>query len=658
MVCGLFLCIGLAYSCTTATDDLKTMKKNYRELLLNPMDLTDTLRIDWINFQEAKGIKVNTTFNIEAIEAYLAKQNEDGSWSDVDYNDKRRSAWSPSTHYSRLKELARLYYTGPKGYKHSDRIKDAIHKAMNYWFTTKPVCTNWWFNQIGAPMNLGEAFIILEDQLSPSELEGAVEVMKNAKFSMTGQNKVWQAGNVLMRALLQNDKELVQAARDTIASEIVLGNAEGIKPDWSFHQHGPQQQFGNYGLSFVSTMAHYNKIFKGTSYAFSPEQTDILTSLLNKGYRWIIWHRLMDVPSLDRQVVPHAQFGKAYSAMFAAAGFGLSDFPKSTNNLIGHNHFDDSDYTIHRTKDWMASVKMASNRVIGTELINEDCPQGFYMGDGATYYYIDGDEYYDIFPFWDWRKIPGVTSFNDTGTVPKKKATNETDMVGGLSDGTQGFTGMELNRDHLKAFKSWLFTDDFVVCLGTGIKSDSTLSVSTTVNQCIQKGDVEVLNKDAWEKISDKKDFTQKDLRIYHNRIGYIILNGNCTVETGERTGSWKEAMGTYSDAPVKGNVSLIYLQHGLKPRNAQYEYIVLPTATKETVGQFDVNNIQVLQNNSTAQIVAVKGTNEYWMSVYQPGTLKIEGINFNAEKAGVYHLKKTDDGLQVLKSNPFRISN
>lgn len=80
-------------------------------------------------------------------------------------------------------------------------------------------------------------------------------MMQNAKFGMTGQNKVWLAGNVLIRALLQNDEALVKKARDIIVSEIVLGQKEGIKSDWSFHQHGPQQQFGNYGLSFVSGMS-------------------------------------------------------------------------------------------------------------------------------------------------------------------------------------------------------------------------------------------------------------------------------------------------------------------------------------------------------------------------------------------------------------------
>lgn len=89
---------------------------------------------------------------------------------------------------------------------------------------------------------MGAAFILLEDELSPAEKQSAIEVLEHAKFGMTGQNKVWLAGNVLMRALLQNDYPLVKEARDIIASEIMTGGKEGIKEDWSFHQHGAQQQ--------------------------------------------------------------------------------------------------------------------------------------------------------------------------------------------------------------------------------------------------------------------------------------------------------------------------------------------------------------------------------------------------------------------------------
>lgn len=349
--------------------------------------------------------------------------------------------------------------------------------------------------------------------MTEQEHRAAVAVMENAKFGMTGQNKVWLAGNVLIRALLQNDADLVKAARDAIASEIVLGRKEGIKDDWSFHQHGPQQQFGNYGLSFVTGMSFFFQLFKDTDYEFTGQQREILVSLIDKGYRWVIWNRYMDVSSLGRQFFHNAQIHKAYSLAFAAEDMGLAGFPAHGNTLIGHKHFDDSDYTVHRSKDWMSSVKMASRRVIGTELVNEDNLKGYYLGDGATYYYVRGDEYLEVFPFWDWRKIPGVTSYEDIAPMPNVNVTrsgNNSDLVGGLSNGKIGMTAMELNRDGLEAHKVWLFADKFVFCLGADIHSDTTLCVTTSIDQRSKSGELYVWNKKKWSAITGAEAFRQK----------------------------------------------------------------------------------------------------------------------------------------------------
>lgn len=179
--------------------------------------------------------------------------------------------------------------------------------------------------------------------------------MENAKFGMTGQNKVWLAGNVMMRALLQNDAGLVKMARDTIVSEIVTGKVEGIKDDWSFHQHGAQQQFGNYGLSFVAGMSFFSGIFSGTSLAFDERQLGIISTLIDQGYRWTVWRGKMDVSSLGRQLFHHAQVHKALSLAFSASELGGGESSSCAsvarnllqenygtmdqNPLIGHKHF-------------------------------------------------------------------------------------------------------------------------------------------------------------------------------------------------------------------------------------------------------------------------------------------------------------------------------
>lgn len=53
----------------------------------------------------------------------------------------------------------------------------------------------------------------------------------------------------------------------------------------------------------------------------------------------------MDVSSLGWQFFHNAQIHKAYSLAFAAEDMGLAGFPAHGNTLIGHKHFDDSDYT-------------------------------------------------------------------------------------------------------------------------------------------------------------------------------------------------------------------------------------------------------------------------------------------------------------------------
>ena len=79
----------------------------------------------------------------------------------------------------------------------------------------------------------------MDDALTAEERAGVVKLMQESGIRMTGQNKVWLAECVLMRALLEGKAPDARAARDAIASEVALSKTvEGIQADWSFHQHG------------------------------------------------------------------------------------------------------------------------------------------------------------------------------------------------------------------------------------------------------------------------------------------------------------------------------------------------------------------------------------------------------------------------------------
>lgn len=653
-----------------AADKLRPVKLNYKNILVPPAEAEDSLRADFIRIepetemsdQMVVELHQRYPFDLEKIRAYLGKMTVEGAWSDINYADTKRSGWEPKLHAERILELSKLYYSEGTPYYRSEEIGRAIHAALGYWFTARPKCRNWWYNDIGVPKTLGAAFILLEEQLTADEKQAAIEVMENARFGMTGQNKVWLAGNVLIRGLLQNDAGLVKAARDTIASEICTGRKEGIKEDWSFHQHGPQQQFGNYGLAYISGMSFFGRLFRQTAYAFDEQQTAILRSLVDNGYRWIIWNRYMDVSSLGRQLFHHAQVHKAYALAFAAADLGLEGFPKADNPLVGHKHFDDSDYTVHRSKEWMGTVKMSSYRVIGTEQVNEDNLKGYYSGDGATYFYLRGDEYLDVFPFWDWRKIPGVTAYEDEAPIPTARgmeSNNSTFLVGGLSNGKRGMSAMELNRDGLKGYKSYLFTDDYAVCLGTGIRSDSALCVTTSIEQRQKRGELSVWADGKWRKVEGREPLAQNDLRLFHDRTGYIITGTDTVVaEAGRRTGRWCDFMKMYKPAEVAGEVVSLHLRHGSHPANATYQYIVFPGSSKEKLKRFDLKKeVRIVRNDPAAQVVQLPSAGKgYWIAAYQTRTIILEGEPFDPGQPGIYYVEHTENGWEKIREAPFKV--
>ena len=636
------------------TEELRRIKSNYRNLMIPTGEQSDSLWSDFIRIEPESEISDQVVaelhqrypFDLVKLNRYIETLKPDGAWPDINYADTKRSGWEPKQHAERILELAKLYYSPTTKLQYSKRIKEVIHRALGYWFTTKPTCLNWWYNQIGVPKTLGAAFVLLEEQLSDSEKEAAIEVMNHSKFGMTGQNKVWLAGNVLIRALLQDDAALVKSARDTSASEIVLRRKEGIKPDWSFHQHGAQQQFGNYGLSYVSGMSFFNRLFKGTSYQFDERQLSILRSLIDEGYRWVIWNRYMDISSLGRQLFHHAQLHKGYGLAFAASDFGWGGFPRQGNPLVGHKHFDNSDYTIHRAKNWMASIKMSSARVIGTELVNEDNLKGYYMGDGATYFYVRGDEYLNIFPLWDWRKIPGVTAYEDVRPMPsmrERRSNNQSTFVGGLSNGRNGLSAMQLQRDGLTAYKAWFCTDDFILCLGAGIQSDSILNVTTSIDQRLKVDQLQVRMNDDWRKVSGHEALETEELRLYHDRTGYIVFSDDVLqVEVGEREGRWHDFMKMYRPAIVKGEVVTLHLRHGIQPQNATYCYVVLPDVERESVEYFIPSQaFRIVRNDTVAQILQVPSAgNGYWAAVYQPLRIELDGRKYAFEAPGIYYVE------------------
>jgi chondroitin AC lyase len=301
---------------------------------------------------------------------------EDGSFSDVNYQDKTSGSWKTYSHLGRLLSMA-IAYKSPKSPNYNNpEFKQKVFSVLDYWLKNDFSNPNWWYQEIGTPQSLGQAMVLLKEELSAEELESGLKILNRATIKYTGQNKVWLSGNVVYRSILTNDSEMIQKAAQSIADEIMISENEGIQPDYSFHQHGHQLQFGNYGLSYGSDMIKWASIFEGTEFAFSPAKIEILRGYLRNGLRWMVWHDRFDISGCGRQLFQNAQIGKArnVAAIFAEAQAAdpayANQYKTDLQNLTGNTHFWRSDMTVHRRDGFYASVKMSSNRVKGYEVIN------------------------------------------------------------------------------------------------------------------------------------------------------------------------------------------------------------------------------------------------------------------------------------------------
>lgn len=664
-------------------DEIETIKQNYIRLLLSENEREQQLVNRLIVFPKESA--VSDQMVVELMDRYRIAPNDislllstlqsDGSWKDVDYESQNRSGWLPKMHVERILILAKAYRLPSSGYFESKEVEDAIHKSLKYWIDKKLVSPNWWHNQIGVPKTLGGALILFEEKLSLQEKEGALVVMSEAKFRMTGQNKVWLAGNVLVRGLLENNLDLVKSARDTIASEIRIGDGEGIKLDNSFHQHGAQQQFGNYGAAYVSSMSFWAQMFGGTSIAFDQSQLNILSNLINNGYSRILWNGYMDINALGRQFFRKAQIHKAFSVGFSSVMLSEVDVVNENRYkelirdnfetrdeptfLTGLYHFWMSDMTIQRRPLWMASVKMSSDRVIGAEAGNGDNLKGYYLADGATYTYVDGDEYLDIYPCWDWRKLPGITSY-ETNTPLKQLSwggyNNSSNFVGNVNDGQFGLTAMDFYRDGITARKAWIFTDDYLLCMGAGISADSGCVVTTSIEQQVKKGDLLQLKNNAWEKINFTEFSPQNDIRFFSGKKGYIILEpskGKALVES--RNGKWNDIMNMYPKDMVENkDVVSLWVDHGINPRNETYQYLILPAKSEEEVKQFNIEDIKVVRNTKEIQAVWLAKESVGLVASYIPADVKIsKDIHLKSSDTGLFLIKQNGKKLKITISDP-----
>ncbi len=590
----------------------------------------------------------------------------DGSWPDVDYADPSRSIWRTVRHLQRARSIAAVGRGRSPELEGGPELRKAALRALEHWIDRDFQNSNWWWNQIGVPMYLGPTLLLLGEEVPPELRARGARILARAKLGGgTGQNLVWLTEMALIRGCVEERPEVVAAAFARIAEEVRVTTGEGIQPDFSFHQHGPQLYSGGYGFGFSADVPRLAALAAGTPFRFPGERIEVIARYLLDGQQWIVRGGTFDHAAVGREITRRGLDRRGPALERAVRDLLLVDPPRADelgsfadrlrdggaieDQPSGHRHFWRSDFSVHRRPEFSTSVKMSSTRTLGWEIVNSEGLRSHHTADGMSLLYRRGDEYQEIFGAWDWLAIPGTTVLQTPRSFEARGARGATSFAGGASDGSYGVTALDLAKGPLQARKSWFFFDGEYVCLGAGIRCDDPEPVVTTLNQCLLRGEVT-------RSPPDGEGHGRGLTWIHHDGVGYVVRGedqASLRIEAGPREGSWHDINSSYPAEPFRRSVFRVAIDHGSRPAGARYAYAVVPGIEAAGLGGYRWP-VEVLANEPEVQGVRHLDTGILAAVFYRPGRIDVPGRGpLEATEPCVVLVREQGDDAIVAASSP-----
>ncbi|NWK55096.1 hypothetical protein HW115_05710 [Verrucomicrobiaceae bacterium N1E253] len=312
---------------------------------------------------------------------------------------------------------------------------------------------------------------------------------------------------------------------------------------------------------------------------------------------------------------------------------------------------------LHRRSHWLAGVKGFSQYVSAGESYANANRFGMYLSNGFLEIHSHPRPLPSVHGSgtlpdqgWNWCALDGTTSIhaplsniaNGNGTRIERSGGS---FNGGLShDGRNGLFVLNLDspmQAHrcrekgskggpFKARKSWFFFDQHIICLGTGIQTDQIqYPVRTTLFQ-------KHLNGEHTTTIANAETITlgeKTNIRSFpkgHATFtdpygnGYIVRNSDPI----QLTVGQQQSRSGYDKVDTQGAYATAWIDHGPNPKNAQYEYVILPQTNEEELQTFakqlkvsDPAPYQVLHQSQQAHVVYHRSSNTIGYAIFETPT-------------------------------------
>jgi len=618
------------------------------------------------------------------IKSILDSIRNDGTWPGIDYADVSNTGFQHGQHLTNLVEMSRAFKKEGSKLKGDPRLKKAIYSALNYWLKNDFICQNWWWNQIGTPDQLVKVLLIMDGDLTKEQITKTLPIVGRSNLSASGArpsgDRIKIAGILAKTILFIRDEKMFEDVMKVIAGEIKFETGRGMQYDYSFHHREDRVTSTlSYGLGYADAFAEWAGLVTGTRYSFPDSALNLLIDYYLDGICQTMVHGRYPDPGAENRSITRAGDLRPKSPstpekLIKASSYRREELEKIVMirkgsikpDLTGNRFYWDSEYFSHQRPGYFTSVRMFSTRNHNMEIpYNSEGLMNHHYADGSNFISRIGDEYFDIFPVYDWQKIPGTTVLQKTSLPSENEIQKRglTDFVGAVSDGTFGAAAFDFKSPHdpLSAKKAWFFFDKEYVCLGAGINSDSSLNVVTTLNQCLLKGSAMVASGDLKAPVKRGELKIHNANWILHDNTGYLFTD-TITVNLWNQpaSGSWYK-INRQSDSPreeISKDVFKLWIDHGFKPQNANYQYIVIPSTNEKEITAYSFKrDVEIVSNTEDIQAVKHIGLGICQIVFYKSGELQIpEGFNIRIDSPGIVMIRSEGDKIiSIAVADPTR---
>ena len=442
-------------------------------------------------------------------------------------------------------------------------------RTGNGWRSTSDY--NWWDWKIGSPTYLVNILMIMEDDLTASAIKNYLSLFDYLvqTYYGAGSNALNTAKLAIGSSLLQGDAKRLLRAQAAVESVYLYqdndrnpasGNqnknaqpkGEGFYTDGSYVFHILHAMNATYGLEQFQITGPFVTMFKDSIFEVRNPQADNVVDWIYNAFDPLVYQGgffrmvkgrypnglhtagaafmggmldtldLLDEDDYNRVcAIIKAQYEQEKSIDLNNQ-LSLAQLVKLKSVLGGTveargvqraNHvYYNEDKVSHKTDNFGMGVSMSSSRIFNYESINGQNLTGWYISDGMTEYYTQGDTLQSSDKYWaniNPYRIPGVTADTQERKAVSIDGGNaylsSKDFVGATNiDGKYGTAAMYLESYHndsdfgrdngsyggkapahdcnLEGKKAWFMFDNEVVCLGSGINASNGVSVETTVD--------------------------------------------------------------------------------------------------------------------------------------------------------------------------------